>query len=179
MLPTKGRAPKTGYSREAFGQRWADTDGNGCDQRNDILARDLKNVVYRPGGAQCVVDSGVLDPDPYTGKVVEFKRGSDTSAAVQIDHVVSLSDAWQSGAQQLDEAARERLANDPDNLLAVDGPTNADKGDGDAATWLPPQKSTWCDYGTRQVMVKERYRLWVKPAERAALTKLLDTCPTT
>ncbi|WP_226352151.1 HNH endonuclease family protein [Pseudonocardia sp. ICBG601] len=179
MLPTKGRAPKTGYSREAFGQRWADTDGNGCDQRNDILARDLKNVVHRPGGARCVVDSGVLDPDPYTGKVVEFKRGRDTSAAVQIDHVVSLSDAWQSGAQQLGERDRERLANDPDNLLAVDGPTNTSKGDGDAATWLPPQRSAWCNYGTRQIMIKERYTLWVKPAERAALAMLLDACPMT
>lgn len=176
-LPVKGRAPKTGYSREEFGQRWADIDRNGCDQRNDVLARDLDSVSYKPGTGDCVVQSGVLDPDPYTGNVINFVRGVESSAAVQIDHVVSLSDAWQSGAQQLDAATRERFANDPDNLRAVDGPTNAWKGDGDAARWLPPRRESWCEYGTRQVEIKARYRLWVKPAERDALARLLDTCP--
>ncbi len=176
-LPVKGRAPKTGYSREEFGQRWADTDRNGCDQRNDVLARDLDSVAYKAGTGDCVVQSGVLNPDPYTGAVIRFERGVDSSSDVQIDHIVSLSDAWQTGAQQLDAAMRERLANDPDNLRAVDGPTNARKGDGDAATWLPPRRDAWCDYGTRQVEIKARYGLWVKPVERDALARLLETCP--
>ncbi|GAA1403893.1 hypothetical protein GCM10009613_65630 [Pseudonocardia kongjuensis] len=176
-LPVKGRAPKTGYSREKFGQRWADIDRNGCDQRNDVLARDLDSVTYKPGTDDCVVLSGVLDPDPYTGAVIQFERGAGSSSAVQIDHIVAVSDAWQSGAQQLDAVTRERFANDPDNLRAVDGPTNARKGDGDAATWLPPRREFWCEYGTRQVEIKTRYRLWVKPAERDALARLLDTCP--
>ncbi|OLL69918.1 putative secreted protein [Pseudonocardia sp. Ae168_Ps1] len=176
-LPVKGRAPKTGYSRDEFGPRWSDTDKNGCDQRNDVLARDLDDVAYKPGTDDCVVQSGILNPDPYTGEVIQFERGAGSSSAVQIDHVVSLSDAWQSGAQQLDAAAREQFANDPDNLRAVDGPTNARKGDGDAASWLPPRRESWCEYGARQVEVKARYGLWVKPAERDALARLLDTCP--
>ncbi|WP_308259401.1 HNH endonuclease family protein [Pseudonocardia sp. H11422] len=175
-LPVKGRAPKTGYDRDEFGQRWADIDRNGCDQRNDVLARDLANVTFKPGTDECVVMSGTL-VDPYSGKVIEFARGEQTSTAVQIDHVVALSDAWQKGAQQLDAATRERLANDPDNLLAVDGPTNAAKGDGDAATWLPPRREFWCTYAGRQVEIKARYRLWVTAAERDALARALDGCP--
>ncbi|MFR9806453.1 HNH endonuclease family protein [Pseudonocardia sp. RS010] len=175
-LPVKWRAPKTGYSRDEFGQPWADIDRNGCDQRNDVLARDLAGVTFKPGTQNCVVVSGTL-ADPYSGKVIHFLRGEATSSAVQIDHVVSLSDAWQTGAQQLDAATRERLANDPGNLLAVDGPTNAGKGDGDAASWLPPRREFWCSYASRQVEVKARYRLWVTEAERDALARALNACP--
>ncbi|MCX6463208.1 MAG: HNH endonuclease family protein, partial [Pseudonocardiales bacterium] len=138
-LPVKGRAPRTGYDRDAFGQRWADVDRDGCDQRNQVLARDLSAVEFRPGTRDCVVLSGAL-LDPYTGDGVPFLRGEATSADVQIDHVVSLSNAWQTGAQSLDLDTRELFANDPLNLLAVDGPTNGAKGDGDAATWLPPAR---------------------------------------
>src|SRR5947199_120048 len=81
-------------------------------------------------------------------------RGQRTSAAVQIDHVVALSDAWQTGAQLLPALERARLANDPVELLAVDGPTNEAKGDGDAATWLPPNKPFRCAYVARQIAVK-------------------------
>ena len=176
QLPVKGRAPKTGYSRDEFGPAWADTDGNGCDQRNDVLARDLEEIRRVPGSS-CVVASGTLQ-DPYTGHTISFVRGQATSSAVQIDHVVSLSDAWQTGAQQLNEQTRERLATDLDNLLAVDGPTNERKGDGDAATWLPPNRAAWCDYAARQVSIKVRYRLWVTPAERDALARVLGNCPT-
>jgi hypothetical protein len=175
-LPVKGRAPKTGYSRDEFGPAWADTDGNGCDQRDDVLARDLVEIRRAPGSA-CVVASGTLH-DLYTGRTIPFVRGKTTSSAVQIDHVVSLSDAWQTGAQQLDAATRERLATDLDNLQAVDGPTNEAKGDGDAATWLPPNRAAWCRYAARQVTIKARYRLWVTPAERDALAGVLGNCPT-
>lgn len=174
-LAVKGRAPKTGYSRAQFGQRWADTDRNGCDTRNDVLARDLDGETFTAGTHDCVVLTGTLT-DPYTGEVIAFRRGQDTSSAVQIDHVVALGDAWQTGAQQLTVNEREQLANDPLNLLAVDGATNQAKGDGDAATWLPPRRDYWCAYVDRQVRVKGRYGLWVTQAEHDAMARVLVRC---
>jgi len=172
-LPVKGRAPKTGYSRAQFGARWADVDRNGCDQRNDVLRRDLDRTVLR---GRCTVVAGLLR-SLYTGRIVEFRRGPDTSDDVQIDHVVALSNAWQTGAQQLSPAEREQLANDPLNLVAVEGEVNRSKGDGDAATWLPPLQAARCGYVARQVAVKTRYRLWVTPPERDAIARVLGTCP--
>ena len=124
----KGRAPKTGYSRAQFGPAWTDdvtvADGhNGCDTRNDILRRDLTDRVIKPGTRGCVVASGVLH-DPYTGTAIVFTRGQGTSRAVQIDHVVALGDAWQTGAQRLSLPVRTDFANDPLNLLAVSGAAN-------------------------------------------------------
>lgn len=175
-LEVKGRAPKTGYDRDQFGPRWADTDQNGCDTRNDVLQRDLSVVVFKPGTHDCVVLSGVL-LDPYSGEKIEFVRGEDTSAAVQIDHVVALSDAWQKGAQLLAPERRQAFANDPLNLLAVDGPLNQQKGDGDAATWLPPNRSFRCEYVAIQIAVKAKYDLWVTAAERDAMARVLEACP--
>ncbi|MDJ0316612.1 GmrSD restriction endonuclease domain-containing protein [Arthrobacter antibioticus] len=174
-LPIKGRAPKTGYSRSEFGQAWADVDRNGCDTRNDILNRDLSAKTFKPGTRDCLVLSGVL-ADPYTAKTIDFIRGSATSSAVQIDHVVALNDAWQKGAQQLTVAQRTAFANDPLNLLAVDGPSNQKKGAGDAATWLPPNKSFRCDYVARQISVKATYTLWVTQAEHDAMARVLEGC---
>lgn len=175
-LPIKGRAPKTGYSRDQFGAAWADVDHNGCDTRNDILNRDLTDKTYKAGTHDCVVASGTLN-DPYTGTVIDFVRGQNTSAAVQIDHVVALSDAWQKGAQQLTADQRKQLANDPYNLLAVDGPSNQQKSDGDAATWLPANKSYRCAYVARQIGVKAKYALWVTQAEHDAMANVLASCP--
>ena len=170
-LPVKGRAPKTGYARSQFGAGWATTSG--CDTRNIILARDLKQAVV---SGNCKVASGQLD-DPYTGKRITFQRGSGTSTAVQIDHVVALSNAWQTGAQQLSSEQRQQLANDPLELLAVDGPANQQKGDGDAATWLPSHKPFRCQYVARQIAVKRKYHLWVTKGEKAAMQRVLATCP--
>ena len=173
-LPVKGRAPKTGYDREGrFGEAWTDVDRNGCDTRNDILARDL-TVTERAGS--CRVMTGELI-SPYTGDAVDFVRGEQTSQLVQIDHVVALSNAWQTGAQQLTDAERELLANDPLNLLAVDGSSNSQKGDGDAATWLPADRSFWCPYVARQISVKAEYGLWVTAPERDAMRRVLERCP--
>lgn len=177
-LPIKGRAPKTGYSREEFGQAWADVDRNGCDTRNDILDRDLNAKTFKPGTRDCVVLTGVLD-DPYTASRIDFARGPDTSSAVQIDHVVALNDAWQKGAQKLSVEQRTALANDPLNLLAVDGPSNQQKGASDAATWLPPNKSYRCQYVARQISVKATYKLWVTQAEHDAMAKVLGGCKDT
>jgi hypothetical protein len=175
-LPVKGRAPRTGYDRERFGQAWADTDRNGCDTRNDVLRRDLQAIVIRAGTHGCVVLSGTL-ADPYTGTAIAFARGAATSSRVQIDHVVALSDAWQKGAQQWSAQTRTRFANDPLNLLAVDGPTNQRKSDGDAATWLPPRTSYRCTYVSRQTAVKARYGVWITAAEKGAVRRVLATCP--
>jgi hypothetical protein len=172
-LEVKGRAPMTGYDRDQFGQRWLDLDRNGCDTRNDTLARDLVEVEK---SGPCRVLRGTLI-DPYTGGTIAFIRGQGTSERVQIDHVVSLSDAWQKGAQQLTAGQRATFANDPLNLLAVDGPTNAQKGAGDAATWLPSNKAFRCEYVARQVSVKAAYRLWVTAAERDAIARVLSACP--
>ena len=175
-LRVAGRAPKTGYDRDRFGQAWADTDRNGCDTRNDILRRDLTAITLKAATRGCLVLEGKLK-DPYTGSTIRFVRGVSTSSAVQVDHVVALSDAWQKGAQPWSTAKRTAFANDPLNLLAVDGPTNARKGDGDAATWLPPRKAGRCAYVARQVAVKHRYGLWVTSAERDAVIRVLSTCP--
>lgn len=171
-LAVKGRAPKTGYSREQFGGVWADIDGT-CDARDVILQRDLVDTKVND---KCQVTSGVLH-DPYTGKTIDFTRGPSTSASVQIDHVVAISDAWQTGAQQLTPAERKAMYVDPLELLAVDGPANQQKSDGDAATWLPSNKAFRCQYVARQIAVKAKYRLWVTPAEKQAIQAVLSKCP--
>ena len=175
-VEVKGRAPKTGYDRDLFGSGWLDPDRNGCDARNDTLKRDLVDETFKPGTRDCVVLTGTL-ADPYSGTTIGFQRGQDTSDDVQIDHVVALSDAWQKGAQQLTEDRRRTFANDPLNLLAVDGPLNMQKGDGDAATWLPPSRSYRCPYVARQVAVKATYGLWMTQAEQNAIVTILSSCP--
>ncbi|MEV5726596.1 HNH endonuclease family protein [Streptomyces pharetrae] len=171
-LPVKGRAPRTGYDRDRFGSPWADTDSNQCGTRDDILRRDLTGIRF--GDDRCEVASGTLDPDPYTGRDVTFVRGR---SRVDVDHVVALSDAWQKGAGQWDPGKRIAFANDPLNLLAVDAGTNRAKGDGDAATWLPPNKAYRCTYVAAQVAVKKKYGLWVTAAEKAAMRRVLSRCP--
>lgn len=172
-LEVKGRAPKTGYSRKQFSDGWSKMSG--CSVREVILARDLTETKIDD---KCRVLAGTLR-DPYTGRTIKFQRGPETSSKVQIDHVVALSDAWQKGAQQLPREEREKLANDPLNLLAADGPANQAKGDGDAATWLPPNKPFRCQYIERQVAIKRKYRLWVTNAEKEAMGKVLAGCGST
>ncbi len=170
-LAIKGRAPKTSYVRTQFSDGWDKVET--CDVRNKILARDMTNLTYVPN--TCEIASGTLN-DPYTDKTIQFVRGATTSSAVQIDHVVALSDAWQKGAQQLTYSQRHALANDPIELLAVDGPANQNKSDGDAATWLPPNKSFRCSYVARQIAVKTKYSLWVTRSEYDAINTVLSTC---
>ncbi|GAA2205773.1 hypothetical protein GCM10009850_012310 [Nonomuraea monospora] len=174
-LTVKGRAPRTGFEREKFGPAWADVDRNGCDTRNDILKRDLEDETFKSGTHDCIVLTGTLH-DPYSGKTIKFKRGQDTSTEVQIDHVIPLSDAWQKGAQQWSATKRKEFANDPMNLMAVDGPLNGQKSDSDAATWLPPRKSYRCTYIAKQIDVKAKYELWLTSAEKDAMKGILDNC---
>lgn len=170
-IEVKGRAPKTDYSRDQFGSDWKNL--NGCSMRNVILNRDLTDVALDD---DCNVISGILY-DPYTAKEIIFQKGSSTSSLVQIDHVVALSDAWQKGAQQMSFQSRVNLANDPLELIAVDGAANLQKSDGDAATWLPKNKSFRCEYIARQIAVKKKYSLWVTVAEKDAMLSVLGTCP--
>ena len=172
-LAVKGRAPKTGYTRAQFGTAWKDVDGNSCDTRNDILKRDLTEIVYKD---RCTILSGIL-PDPFSGENIDFVRGVGTSNAVQIDHVVALSNAWQTGAFKLSIKERTAFANDPMNLLAVKGRLNSQKNDGDAATWLPPLKNYRCDYVARQIAVKIKYKLWFTAPEKEAMVRILKSCP--
>ena len=173
---TKGRAAKTGYTRAQFGPEWADVDRNGCDTRNDILKRDLTKVVFKEKTNSCTVLSGTL-LDPFSGETINFVRGATTSSEVQIDHSVALSNAWQTGAFKLTADQRKALANDPLNLLAVKGKLNSQKGDGDAATWLPPLKSFRCDYVSRQIAVKIKYKLWFTAPEKESMIRILKSCP--
>ena len=170
-LEVKGRAAKTGYARSQF-PHWSDPDRNGCDARNDTLKRDLTQISFKSGTRDCKVLTGQL-LDPFSGKVITF---SSTKSNIDIDHVVALSNAWQTGAAYFDKAKRVAIANDPLNLIAVDAKLNRQKGDGDAATWLPPLKTYRCDYVARQIAVKAKYGLWVTQPEKGAIIKLLEMC---
>lgn len=181
-IAVKGRAPKTGYDRSEFGPAWTDNvdvqgGHNGCDTRNDVLRRDLDDLVVTSGTMGCKAQTGWLN-DPFTGDLMWFEFGV-TSSGIHIDHLVALSDAWQKGAQQLTLTERTNFANDPLNLWAVDGGQNSSKGDSDAATWLPPNRPVWCDYVSYQVAVKKKYELWMTDAEKTAITDIINTrCPT-
>ena len=149
-LEVKGRAPKTGYSREEFYDGWPIMDG--CNLRQKILKREFGETAVLEG---CDVVAGEFD-EPYTGEHMVLSDKTEV-AKIQIDHVVALSDAWQKGAQYKDYETRYKIATDPLNLLAVDGPANEQKSDGDAATWLPKNKKFRCQYVARQVSVKYKY----------------------
>ena len=170
-LEMKGRAPKKGYERSQFYEDWPLVDG--CSLRQRIIRRELGDSAVLNG---CNVIAGEYD-EPYTGEYMVFTEKSQISAKIQIDHVVALSDAWQKGAQQLSAEDRYEMATDPLNLLAVDGETNKNKSDGDAATWLPPNKKFRCQYVARQVSVKFKYGLWVTQAEKEAILRILENCP--
>jgi hypothetical protein len=172
-LDVKGKAPKTGYSRAQF-SHWSDPDRNGCDARNDTLKRDLKKVIFKNGTQDCKVVSGEL-LDPFSGKLIIFDLTLGSSN-IDIDHVVSLSNSWQTGAAYFSKEKRSNLANDPLNLISVDAKLNRQKGDGDAATWLPPLKSYRCEYVSRQVAVKSKYSLWVTAPEKSAMLRILQKC---
>jgi len=166
---------RDGYERDLFGDGWLDTDRNGCDTRNDILARDLEGERFKPGTQDCVVLEGVLH-DPYTDTVIDFVRGNDTSELVQIDHVVALSWAWGHGAADWSEEKRKAFANDPLNLLAVDGATNAAKSDSGPAEWVPPVAGYHCAYAERFTAVLDDYDLAIGNTDRQALLALAEEC---
>lgn len=167
------------YERDRFGTAWADLDGNGCNQRDDVLLRDARPgtvVVAQQGACDHDVLAGQWR-DPYTGRLLVFDDLKDLgqAQAIQIDHVVPLGEAWASGAWRWSEERREQYANDLPGLLAVDGPTNASKSDDDPAAWRPRQ-SYQCRYALRWIRVKDTWGLTVDTSERNALTQMLDAC---
>jgi hypothetical protein len=171
------------YRRDAFGDTWTDDNPapgghNGCDTRNDILDRDLIDKTY-VSIKRCpnAVASGTLH-DPYTNATVPFVRGAQVGAAVQIDHIVPLALAWDLGARSWTDDMRVRFANDPGNLLAVDGPANQDKGDKEPATWMPPNHAFWCQYAVQFANVLRGYGLAVDAPSAAVLRDAAATCPT-
>lgn len=169
----KGRGPRTGYARRRFGPAWTDdaetTWGhNGCRTREDVLRRDLAATTIRPGTGGCVVLTGTLR-EPYTGRLIEFSKSRPTE--VQIDHVVPLAYAWQLGAARWSGDRRRRIANDPLNLLAADGPSNEQKSDSGPASWLPPRKAIRCAYAVRIAQVARKYGLPVTPPDHAAMLR--------
>ncbi|STC70018.1 HNH endonuclease family protein [Corynebacterium pilosum] len=174
-LEVKGKAGSGGYSREAFGDAWTNNKGlasidTACDTRNAVLAQRADYLALDDDG--CTVTWGVIY-DPYSNTTVDFNRGDGT---IEIDHVVSLSNAWNTGAFQWDEQKRREFAHDPDNLIPTLTELNRQKGAGDAATWLPPHKAYRCEFASTQIGVKHKYGLWVAPAEHEALLRQLDTC---
>lgn len=172
-MEVRDRASATGFDRAQFGQTWADVDRNGCDTRNDILRRDLTDPVIKEGTRGCRVESGMLH-DRYSGELIPFVRGG---GLIEVDHVVSLSDAWQKGAQEWTVERRTEFANDPLNLVATSRVLNQQKGPADAASWIPPNPAYKCAYVARQATVKQRYGIWITKAEKKAMLRVLDECP--
>jgi hypothetical protein len=177
-LPVKGWDRTQDFKRYRFGKAWSDDvdvqfGHNGCNTRDDILRRDLAELVVRAG--TCYAQTGTLH-DPYTGTTIGFVRGPDTSDGVQIDHLVSLADAWYKGAREWDDQRRLDFANDPRNLLAVSPKANFDKAFRDAASWLPPNESFRCEFVARQVDIKTAYGLWVSAKEKQAMAAVLSKC---
>lgn len=158
------------YKRDFFGNGWGEIGG--CDTRNVILFRDLKNVNTN---GECEITSGTLE-DPYTGNYIEFIRGKNTSSKVQIDHVVALSDAWIKGADKMDQSTRVSFANDPLELLAVSGEANLEKSNSDASMWLPPNISYRCEYIARQIAIKIKYGIGVSIKEKSSMQNVLTGC---
>jgi hypothetical protein len=178
QLEVRGWDRTSDFKRSQFGKAWSDDVNvefghNGCNTRDDILRRDLKNLVVRP--RTCYAQTGTL-VDPYTGETIEFTRGPDTSNAVEIDHVVALADAWYKGARSWDPQRRLDFANDPRNLLAVSPKANFDKAFRDAASWLPPNEAFRCDFVARQIEVKAAYGLWLAAKEKKAMEAVLKRC---
>lgn len=178
LLPVRGWDRTSDFQRQQFGPAWSDDVNvefghNGCNTRDDILRRDLTNLAVRPG--TCFAQSGTL-VDPYTGATIDFVRGPKTSGSIEIDHVVSLADAWYKGARAWDPQRRLDFANDPRNLLAVSPKANFDKAFRDAASWLPPNEGFRCDFVARQIEVKAAYGLWLSAKEKRVLDDVLARC---
>lgn len=170
------------YLRSAFGEAWDDETTapgghNGCDTRDDILTRDLDDTTF-VATTRCprAVATGSLR-DPYTNAVIGFTRGNQVGASVQIDHIVPLAYAWDMGARDWPAGLRTRFANDPANLLAVDGQANQDKGDLPPGEWLPPNKAFGCQYAVAFIAVIRGYHLAVEQDSARELRRQTETCP--
>ena len=165
------------YDRGLFGQTWFDQDRNGCDTRNDMLRRDLENVVTKAGTNDCKVLSGTLE-DWYSGLTVEFVSGQNTSIEVQIDHVVPLAWAWHHGADVWNDELRREFANDPLNLAATTAEMNQSKSDSGPSRWLPAFDGSQCRYVELYTAVLHKYDLGIGLRDRAMIRGVLEECDT-
>ncbi|WP_263477112.1 HNH endonuclease family protein [Mobiluncus curtisii] len=172
-LKVRKDAGPDGYQRDLFGAGWMDPDGNGCDTRADILARDFQSPRFGNSAKPCRLTGGTFH-DPYTGKTMQFE--TPPGRKVQIDHVVALGNAWKSGAWAWTKAQREAYANDPSVLLAADGPANQQKSDASADAWMPSNRNFRCAYARQQIDIKYRWNLTVTAPEKAALLSALAKC---
>jgi hypothetical protein len=170
-LEVRGRSSATSYSRDAFGAAWIDVDHNGCDTRNDILARDFTSVIYSGTGAHCKVIGGTWT-DPYSNQSYTF---DSAPSGAQIDHVVALKNAWQMGADLWEKSQRITFANDPLNLRVTIASLNRSKSDSNAASWLPPYKPGRCAFIAQQVAVKAKWHLFVTEAEKVIMVQVLSS----
>lgn len=168
------------YDRDAYGEAWRDVDGNGCSQRQDVLhvwlVEDEPSEVRAKDSCSREVFAGTWH-DPYTGRSITLSDAKDQTQArlVQIDHIVPLKEAHNSGAAKWSSDRKLQFANDTTNLVPVYGPANESKSDKDAAAWRP-RKEHQCDYARRYTAVKAKWNLTVDDSERNALSEMLDTC---
>lgn len=160
------RPMPAGYSREQFGGRWTDPDHNHCSTREDVLGGWLGTPLL---GGMC--DASGSMPDPYTGSPMVVPGEAD------IDHVVSLADAWRSGAASWTAQQRAAFYNDQRNLVPTRASVNRAKGDRGPDTWLPPRQEYRCSYALIYVGTKAHYGLSVTNAQATQLKVLLDRCP--
>lgn len=165
------RENSRGYDRDLF-RHWIDVDGDGCDTREQVLKRDAIGLAQVDPFRCTVVEADWLSP--YDGR-----RSSDRGE-VDIDHVVALKEAWDSGAWQWSEAQRTAFANDttdPRTLLAVSSSSNRSKSDKDPSNWLPPLRGYVCTYLSNWVSVKARWNLSMDRSEWGRINNLLsDQC---
>jgi len=156
-LTVAPESPRTGYDRDLF-DHWDDDDGDGCDTRCEVLSAQR-----RPDGFW------LSEWDAYS---------TDDPSELQVDHVVALSEAWDSGAHRWSDRARDAFADYRPNLIAVSAASNLRKGDRDAAEWFPSRAEANCLWASTAVRVKHRWDLAVDKAEADALGNLLRTCGT-
>ncbi|KUN17691.1 hypothetical protein AQJ11_38090 [Streptomyces corchorusii] len=161
---------RTGYERTKF-KHWVDADKDGCNTRAEVLKAEA--VVAPEQGASCRLSGGAWF-SPYDDRFIQGPKGLD------IDHLVPLAEAWDSGASAWSAKEREAYANDLGDeraLIAVSAASNRSKADQDPSTWLPPAVGYRCQYVADWVADKTRWGLSIDTGEQAALTEVLGNCP--
>jgi len=157
----------SGYQRELF-PHWSVS--NGCSTRDRVLIEESTSFAQvDPFGCRVVAGDWL---SAFDGRIW------DDPAEIQIDHLVALKEAWESGAWAWTESQRRYFANDRDDprpLNAITGSVNQSKSDLDPADWLPPLESARCGYIADWIAVKARWQLSIDGRERDAMARYLKT----
>ncbi|MBZ3904427.1 HNH endonuclease family protein [Streptomyces griseiscabiei] len=170
-LPVHGEGPRDGYSREQF-RHWIDADRDGCHTRNEVLLHEA--IVAPEVTGRCSITAGTGQWWSWYDETTQTDKEQ-----VDIDHMVPLGEAWDSGAAAWSATERRDYANDLDDersLLAVRDSVNQSKADRDPGEWMPPAASATCRYIADWVTVKTRWGLTADPAEHAAITRIAGGC---